>query len=487
MTKVSIILLPQSKNSEIGRICKMISDKGKVQRPSIGFNIPISDWCDKTKRVKNSNSNSMIINTAIENIINGIENQDINYNDCIISFMENHLKTGYSDKSIKYSTFKKYNTIAKSFRKAMKVLGMVKITLNDVLDKQKLKTIISIVSINNNPSGKRKTTLNNYLVVFSTFVKKWHQKNNGNPMADFSFIHKDSKRNIPGHANYFTSEELITFEGYVPKGRGDLYIQTITKSIFLSQYHIGGIRISDILTLTNSQFKTNGIEIRMRKNDETRTYPYSYELVLALRPLYPIIYSSVIENLNLGSIKLPATIVAAMIRSGINVNHYNLEVVNQKISLLENSLVVEHKSLIEELQKLKRILQDLIKEGFFRQIQNIPEGFIFPMLDYNKFKEYLDEPDFLDKDLSYAIHRATCKYNSNLKIICKWLGINRNLTSHSPRHSIALHLMERGATTPIIQDVLGQRNLSSTAVYLQQRLPSNNIGVGMGLIHNNTL
>jgi len=37
--------------------------------------------------------------------------------------------------------------------------------------------------------------------------------------------------------------------------------------------------------------------------------------------------------------------------------------------------------------------------------------------------------------------------------------------------------MERGATTPIIQDVLGQRNLSSTAVYLQQRLPSNNIGV----------
>jgi hypothetical protein len=47
--------------------------------------------------------------------------------------------------------------------------------------------------------------------------------------------------------------------------------------------------------------------------------------------------------------------------------------------------------------------------------------------------------------------------------------------------------MERGATTTIIQDVLGQRNLSSTAVYLQQRLPSNNIGVGMGLIHRSKM
>jgi hypothetical protein len=221
----------------------------------------------------------------------------------------------------------------------------------------------------------------------------------------------------------------------------------------------------------------------MRKNGETRIYPYSFELVLALRPLYPYQYNSVIENLNLGSIKLPATIVAAMIRSNIELHNYNLEDIDKKISQLEYSLSLEHKQLVDELERLKQIIKGLIKEEFFKQIQNLTEGFIFPLLEYDMFKNHLDRPDLFDKDLSYAIHRATCKYNSNLKVICKTIGINRKLTSHSPRHSIALHLMERGATTPIIQDVLGQRNLSSTAVYLQQRLPSNNIGVGMGLIH----
>lgn len=91
----------------------------------------------------------------------------------------------------------------------------------------------------------------------------------------------------------------------------------------------------------------------------------------------------------------------------------------------------------------------------------------------------------MDKDLSYQIHRATTRYNSNLNVICKSLKLSKKLTSHSPRHSIALHLMEQGATTPVIQDVLGQRNLTSTAVYLKQRLPSNNINAGMDLIHSN--
>ena len=38
-------------------------------------------------------------------------------------------------------------------------------------------------------------------------------------------------------------------------------------------------------------------------------------------------------------------------------------------------------------------------------------------------------------------------------------------------------------TTSIIQDVLGQRSLASTAKYLAQRLPSNNILAGMNVIH----
>jgi hypothetical protein len=43
--------------------------------------------------------------------------------------------------------------------------------------------------------------------------------------------------------------------------------------------------------------------------------------------------------------------------------------------------------------------------------------------------------------------------------------------------------MEKGMTTSVIQDVLGQRSLASTAKYLAQRLPSNNILAGMNVIH----
>lgn len=228
-----------------------------------------------------------------------------------------------------------------------------------------------------------------------------------------------------------------------------MVLGTITKSIFLSQYYIGGIRKGDILTLTNSQFKAKGILIRLRKNGETRIYPYSFELVLALKPLYPDNYNSVIENLNLGSIKLPATIVAAMIRTNLDFNNYNLEDIDKKISQLERLLSLEHKQLVEELERLKQIIKVLIKEEFFKQIQNRTEGVIFPRLEYEMFKNHLGRPDIFDKDLSYAIHIATCKYNSNLKIICKTIGINQKLTSHSPRHSITLQLLDWVATSPI--------------------------------------
>ena len=483
MTKTSITILKQSRNSQMGRICKMTSDKGKVHRTAIGFTIPMNDWCPITKRVKSTNKKSSIINDVIQNIISDEIQTQTNYKDCIISYMENELNTGYLNKSIKYNTYKKYNTITACFRNAMKLKNISKITLDDVLDIKKLKDIISAMSINCKPNGKNKTSLNNYLVVFATYVKKWHLENSGKPTDDYSYIHKLAKKHIPGHANYLTSNELEKFKNYVPSGFKKAYTQTITKSIFLSQYYIGGIRISDTLTLSTKQFKADGIQIRMRKNGETRTYPYSYELVMALKPLYKALYDSVINNLELGSLELPATIVAAIIRSGLDLTNYNLEKVNQIILELQSSISIEHKKLKLELEKLSKIIQNHTTAKFFEQIRKLPEGFIFPMLDYEFFKEVLNNIDSLDKDHSYAIQKATTRYNSNLKVISKYLGFNKIFTSHSARHSIALHLMERGATTPIIQDVLGQRNLSSTATYLAQRLPSNNIGSGMGLIH----
>ena len=68
-----------------------------------------------------------------------------------------------------------------------------------------------------------------------------------------------------------------------------------------------------------------------------------------------------------------------MIRSDIALNNYNLEDIDKKISQLERLLSLNIKQLVDELVRLKQIIKGLIKEEFFKQIQNLTEGFIFPM------------------------------------------------------------------------------------------------------------
>jgi hypothetical protein len=68
-----------------------------------------------------------------------------------------------------------------------------------------------------------------------------------------------------------------------------------------------------------------------------------------------------------------------MIRSDIALNNYNLEDIDKKISQLERLLSLNIKQLVEELERLRQIIKGLIKEEFFKQIQNLTEGFIFPM------------------------------------------------------------------------------------------------------------
>ena len=54
-----------------------------------------------------------------------------------------------------------------------------------------------------------------------------------------------------------------------------------------------------------------------------------------------------------------------MISSDIALNNYYLEDIDKKISQLERLLSLEHKQLVEELERLKQIIKVLIKEEFF--------------------------------------------------------------------------------------------------------------------------
>ena len=70
---------------------------------------------------------------------------------------------------------------------------------------------------------------------------------------------------------------------------------------------------------------------------------------------------------------------------------------------------------------------------------------------------------FEGQDPQKPLNRASVEKVFNKKT--KEIGITKNVTVHSLRHSFATHLMERGVDIRTIQQLLGHRSLSSTMIY----------------------
>lgn len=61
-------------------------------------------------------------------------------------------------------------------------------------------------------------------------------------------------------------------------------------------------------------------------------------------------------------------------------------------------------------------------------------------------------------------------YNIKLKKATEKVDINKNITSHSIRHSTAVALVKKGVDLPTIQKILGHENLETTSIYVHSNM-----------------
>jgi integrase len=100
----------------------------------------------------------------------------------------------------------------------------------------------------------------------------------------------------------------------------------------------------------------------------------------------------------------------------------------------------------------------------------LDEGFLFPYLKFECFKEVGVDWTKFTTELEEQIHRARAKHNSALKRITTKLGIEP-VTGHTPRHTAARIMLSGGMDDSFIKDVLGHQDFKTTEHYLRSRHP----------------
>ena len=110
--------------------------------------------------------------------------------------------------------------------------------------------------------------------------------------------------------------------------------------------------------------------------------------------------------------------------------------------------------------QLSILLPDISKEilGKYTRKKKKLQSFIFPVL-----------PDNLDmknpKEVDKAITSATTLMNKNLKILAKRANIEKNISTHTARHTWATRALRKGISIDKVSKILGHTNIKQTQVY----------------------
>jgi integrase len=94
--------------------------------------------------------------------------------------------------------------------------------------------------------------------------------------------------------------------------------------------------------------------------------------------------------------------------------------------------------------------------------------FIFPQLNFDEFRDALENQSNFTKEQEYLIQRAGTRHNVSLKRIGENLRIE-GLTGHLPRHTLANHMAYSGHSEEEIHQILAHSTVQTTKIYIRER------------------
>ena len=110
-------------------------------------------------------------------------------------------------------------------------------------------------------------------------------------------------------------------------------------------------------------------------------------------------------------------------------------------------------------RRMLRIKQGKGKKDRFTIISEEVILVLKKQIDLKKTKDYL----FTSYNHSSPL--TTSSVNAIVKNTAKNVGITKNISAHSLRHSFATHLLENGTSIRYIQELLGHTRLETTQIY----------------------
>lgn len=441
-------------------------------RKSTKITIPLSEWDFKKNWVKNTYKNKAIFEKEITEILDRTRAQTkgVYFGDesiDFITFMNNRINDSQSVREIskwKYRTYR--NNIEWVIQNELKRKTL---PISELRNTETLKKIKSGLRVNRkNPTKlKSDTTFVDSVKAFAREIGYWNSLSETQYPINTNILLTDLPKKCSKPAITLSQEQVIQFSNI----KGLSKAQKLAQSIFMFQYLSGGLRIYDVLLLTNKSFLKDFLVVQVMKNRVPLKIPYTIELINLLDLKYSKELEESYNQFNFSKISLSGELMKQLIPI-IRNWMYEVKGFDDFQKHLKSSMIESQKSKtkITALMELSRIAETQIIEYFINQVNQLKEDFVFPRLNMKDFADIMgDTTKFTQRQNQIAHNARQCHINA-LARICDKYGFPR-LSGHSPRHSYAHQLCEDGYDIKDIQEVLAHKNERTTLVYINGRHP----------------